>query len=87
MNESPSKYVRVDVSPARVTRVWAGVSSRLEGVPNGRRRWIYRGAVATALTGLLAFVALRAVTEHHAPSAWQKAALETGGGPMAGRLD
>jgi len=82
-----SKYVRVDVSPARVARVWAGVSSQLERAPSGRRRWLYRGALATALAGVAAFGAFKAVSDHQARSAWQKAALETAGDAMAVGLD
>jgi transmembrane sensor len=82
-----SKHVRIDVSPARVARVWAGVSERLEHAPTSRRRWAYRGAIATALSGLLAFGAVKAMSDHQARSAWQKAALETAGDAMAVGLD
>ena len=82
-----SKHVRVDVSPARVARVWATVSERLEHAPTARRRWLYRGAIATAFAGLVAFGALKAMSEHQARSAWQKAALETAGDAMAVGLD
>jgi tetratricopeptide (TPR) repeat protein len=87
VNEAPSKYVRVDVSPARVARVWEGVSGRLDGVPGRGRAWIYRGALVTALAGVGAFFAVRAVGEHHARSAFQAAALETAGDAMALGLD
>ena len=87
MTEAPSKYVRVDVSPARVARVWEGVSSRLDGVPKRGRRWLYGGVVAAALAGTAAFVTVRAMNEHHARSVWQQAALETAGDAMAVGLD
>jgi len=84
---APSKYVRIDVSPARVARVWEGVAGRLDGVPKRGRRWLYGGVLAAALAGTAAFVTVRAVNEQHARSAWQKAALETAGDAMAVGLD
>lgn len=87
MSDAPSKYVRIDVSPARVARVWEGVASRLDGAPKRGRRWIYGGVVAAALAGTAAFVAVRAVNEHQARAAWQPAALETAGDAMAVGLD
>lgn len=82
-----SKHVRVDVSPARIASVWAGVSERLEQAPSSRRRWLYRGAIATALAGLLALGGIKVMSDHQARSAWQKAALETAGDAMAVALD
>jgi tetratricopeptide (TPR) repeat protein len=87
VTEAPSKYVRVDVSPARVARVWDGISGRLDGVPKRGRRWLYGAVVAAALAGTAAFVTVRALNEHHARSAWQQAALETAGDAMAVGLD
>jgi transmembrane sensor len=83
----PSKYVKVDVSPARIARVWAGVSGRLDAAPSGRRRWLYRSAVIAALAGVTGFVGVRFVSEHQARSAWQQAALETASDTMAVALD
>ena len=75
------------MSPARVTRVWEGVARRLDGAPKHGRRWLYGGVVAAALAGTTAFVAVRAVNEHQARTAWQPAALETAGDAMAVGLD
>ncbi|HWP05601.1 MAG TPA: FecR domain-containing protein [Polyangiaceae bacterium] len=84
----PSKYVRVDVSPARVARVWAGVSNRLETAPTGRRHWAYRGALAATLVALAVGVTGRALWEHQATrSALANSALETAGDAMAMGLD
>lgn len=83
----PSKYVKVDVTPARVARVWAGVSERLDGAPRGRRRWLYRSMAVAALAGVAGVVTVRAVGEHHAHSAWSAAALETASDTMAVALD
>lgn len=84
---SPSKYVKVDVSPARVARVWAGVSERLDVAPSGRRRWLYRSMAVAALAGVAGVVAVRVVGEHHSHSAWSAAALETASDAMAVGLD
>jgi tetratricopeptide (TPR) repeat protein len=83
----PSKYVKVDVSPARIARVWDGVASRLDVAPSGRRRWLYRGMAMAALAGVAGLVTVRFLGEHHASSAWQKAALETASDTMAVALD
>jgi len=84
----PSKYVRVDVSPARVARVWSGVASRLDAAPTGRRRGLYRGALALALVAVAVGLTGRVVWEHQAArSALTKAALETAGDAMAMGLD
>ena len=83
----PSKYVKVDVSPARVARVWSGVSARLDVAPRGRRRWLYRGMAVAALAGVAGLVTVRFVSERHARSAWQAAALETASDTMAVGLD
>jgi tetratricopeptide (TPR) repeat protein len=83
----PSKYVKADVSPARIARVWDGVSSRLDVAPSGRKRWIQRSIAVAALAGVAGFVTLRVVGEHHARSAWQAAALETASDAMAVALD
>ncbi len=83
----PSKYVKVDVSPARVARVWSGVSARLDAAPRGGRRWLYRGLTIVALAGAAAAVSVHFVNERHARSAWQQAALETASDAMAVALD
>jgi tetratricopeptide (TPR) repeat protein len=83
----PSKYVKVDVSPARIARVWSGVSARLDAAPRGGRRWLYRGLTVAGLAGAAAAVTLHFVNERHARSAWQQAALETASDAMAVALD
>jgi tetratricopeptide (TPR) repeat protein len=83
----PSKYVKVDVSPARVARVWSGVSARLDTAPRGRRRWLYRGLTVAGLAGAAAAVSAHFVNERHTRSAWQQAALETANDAMAVALD
>ncbi|HTQ04990.1 MAG TPA: FecR domain-containing protein [Polyangiaceae bacterium] len=83
----PSKYVKVDVSPARVARVWEGVSSRLDVAPSGRRRWLYRSMAVAALAGIAGVVTVRVIGDRHAHSAWSPAALETASDAMAVALD
>jgi tetratricopeptide (TPR) repeat protein len=83
----PSKYVKVDVSPARIARVWEGVSGRLDAAPRGRRRALYRGAALLAFAAAVAAVGLHFADERHARSALQRAALETAGDAMAVALD
>jgi len=82
-----SKHVHVDVSSARVARVWSGVSEKLERAPSGRRRWLYRGALATALSAVAVVGALKLTNRPQALSAWGKAKLETAGDAMAVGLD
>jgi tetratricopeptide (TPR) repeat protein len=83
----PSKYVKTDVSPARIARVWAGVSSRLDVMPSGKRRWVYRGVAVAALACVAGLVSVRYVNDHHGRSALQQAALETSSDAMALGLD
>jgi transmembrane sensor len=85
-----SKHVVVDVSPARVARVWSGVSARLDTAPRPGKRWWLRGLVAVGAAGALAlgvasFQLFR--DAGGAPSAWQGAALETTGDATAVKLD
>jgi TolA-binding protein len=78
----------VDVSPARVARVWSGVSSRLEGAPSGRRSSLYRGALVATVVALAVGLGGRAVWEYQTTrSTLAKAALETAGDAMAMGLD
>lgn len=84
----PAKYVRVDVSPARIARVWSGVASQLEAAPSGGRARFYRGALAAAVIAVAVGLTGRVVWEHQAArSALAKAALETAGDAMAMGLD
>lgn len=86
-----SKHVVVDVSPARVARVWAGVESRLDAAPRKGRRWVVRSLVAVGAAGVLALGV--AGVQHYrgggaeTASAWQGAALETAGDATAVNLD
>jgi tetratricopeptide (TPR) repeat protein len=85
-----SKHVVVDVSPARVARVWAAVSTRLETAPRGGKRWLVRSLVAAAAAGVLALGVVglqRYRGGAETASAWQGAALSTSGDAMAVKLD
>jgi TolA-binding protein len=85
-----SKHVVVDVSPARVARVWAAVSARLDTAPSAGRRWVVRSLVAVGAAGALALGVVsvqRFRGGAEAPSAWQGAAFETSGDAMAVKLD
>jgi tetratricopeptide (TPR) repeat protein len=79
----------VDVSPARVARVWSGVSTRLEAAPGGRRTFRYRGVLAVAaLLAVTAGLGGRALWDRQAArSALANSALETAGDAMAMGLD
>ncbi|HSU39704.1 MAG TPA: FecR domain-containing protein [Polyangiaceae bacterium] len=83
----PSKYVKVDVSPARVARAWAGISSRLEAAPRAGRRFASRGAALAVLGGAALTLVLYVVGERHGRSVWPRAALETASDAMAVALD
>jgi tetratricopeptide (TPR) repeat protein len=85
-----SKHVVVDVSPARVARLWARVSERLDATPSSSKRWWVRGLVAAGAVTALAVVGVgvqRYRGSVEAVSAWQGAALETAGDAMAVELD
>jgi tetratricopeptide (TPR) repeat protein len=83
----PSKYVKVDVSSARVARVWAGVSSRLDAAPRRGRRLASRGAALSLLAGAALTVVLYLLSARHARPVWPRAALETASDAMAVALD
>jgi tetratricopeptide (TPR) repeat protein len=81
----------VDVSPARVARVWAAVSTRLDTAPRTGKRWVVRTLVAAALVGVLS-IGVLGVQRYRGggaetASAWQGAALSTSGDAMAVKLD
>jgi len=88
--ETPlSKHVAVDLSPARVARVWAAVSSRIEVTPRAGRRWLARGVLGLGVAGALAGGAFLIMGRQGdtGVSAFQRAALETAGDAMAVKLD
>lgn len=85
-----SKHVVVDVSPARIARVWSAVSARLDTAPSSGKRWVVRslaavGAVGALALGVVSFQHFRGGADPS--SAWQGAALETAGDAMAVKLD
>ena len=78
-NEQLAPHVRVDVSDARVDRLWGRVSARLNG-PRRARGWVW----ATAAVGVAAVIALVVARgrgglhgETPVASAWEGAQLET----------
>jgi transmembrane sensor len=86
-----SKHVLVDVSPARIARVWSAVSARLDTAPRTGKRWLVRSLVAAGAVGVLALGVVAGAQRYRsgaeAPSAWQGAALSTSGDAMAVKLD
>lgn len=78
-----SRHVEVDLSEARVTRLWRHVAERLEP-PRRGARWLWVGASASALL-LLAFVITRNLQrQSDSPrSAWDGARLETAADTLA----
>ena len=79
-----SRHVAVDVSEARVARLWSNVSSRLER-PRGAPRWLF-GAVAAGIFAAAATVAVvhfRAPAEVAQASVWEGARLETAADHMS----
>jgi hypothetical protein len=82
-----SKYVRTDTTPARLARVWALVSARLERHSRARRGFPLVGA-ATALLAILAVVGLfEFVHPARSKSAFLAAAFETSTGGLTIDLD
>ena len=79
-----SRHVAVDVSEARVARLWSNVSSRLEQ-PRGAPRWLFgmlaAGTFAAAAT--VAVVHFRAPAEVAQASVWEGARLETAADHMS----
>jgi transmembrane sensor len=85
-NERLAQHVRVDLSEARVDRVWDRVSGQL-GAPRRTRAWLWSSVMACAATaGAITIAVVRAHTFHGdarvavasaAPSAWEGAQLET----------
>jgi transmembrane sensor len=83
-----SQHVSVDTSPARLARVWQGVSARLPARPVRGYARFGRLAAAGVLLGAVAMGGafyLRHTESSGAP--WQRAALETAGDVMVVDLD
>jgi TolA-binding protein len=82
-----SKYLRTDIAPARLARIWASVSARLELQPRARRPFSLAGAAA-ALLVVLSLVGIW-MFAHSAPtrSAFHAAVLETSTGALTVDLD
>lgn len=78
-----SRHVQVDLSEARVTRLWSHVSARLEP-PSRVGRWVWGVALASALGGAALLVAhSQSSPTRHEASAWQGARLETAADALA----
>jgi transmembrane sensor len=88
MNSKLSQHVPVDTSPARIARVWEGVSARLQVRPVRGYARFRRLAAAGALVGAVgvAFAFYQQHTESNG-APWQRAALETAGDAMVVDLD
>ncbi len=84
---SLARHVAVNVNPARVARVWASVSARLERTPARGRRVLVWTLVASGAAAAALWFSLGRFGDTGAPSAWQRAALETSSDAMAVKLD
>ena len=77
-----SRHVQVDLSEARVARLWGQVEARLEP-PRRAWRWLWAPALASAL-GAAVFVAYsRTEQPKLEASVWQGARLETAADALA----
>jgi transmembrane sensor len=91
-NERLAQHVRVDLSEARVDRVWERVSGRL-GAPRRPRAWLWSSVMACAATaGAITIAVVRAREVHGnasavvataSASAWEGAQLETADDALA----
>jgi TolA-binding protein len=72
----------VDLSEARVTRLWSRVSERLDS-PRRGWRWLWAPALASALGVALLFAHYRSTEPKHDASAWQGTRLETAADSLA----
>ncbi len=82
-----SRHVQVDISPARVARVWQAIAPRLEQTPSRSRRWLAPLAVAGGLA--LAGVGAAVLVERgpDPSSVWENAALESAGDSISVKLE
>lgn len=82
-----SVYVNVDTSQQRMSRIWGRIAERAER-PR-RSWWVSRWVVASV--GVVAVVASVAVmlwsSDHHSPSAWQGATLQTASDALSVELE
>jgi TolA-binding protein len=82
VNDRLARHVQVDLSEARVARLWSAVEAHLE-LPRRAWRWLWVPALASAL-GLALFVAHSRTSQPGLDaSAWQGARLETAADTLA----
>ena len=85
-NDRLANHVRVDLSEARVDRLWGRVSPRLSG-PRRARGWVWAGAALCVGAAAVAVVVRARGTDGGAPgtaaSAWEGAQLETAADALA----
>ena len=83
-----SQHVQVDTSPARIARVWDGVSARLQAQPQRGHARFYRLAAVGALVAAIGVGGAFYLQHGQSSGApWQRAALETAGDDMVVDLD
>lgn len=80
-----SRYIRVDISDARINASWARVSRRLSPRANDRRGWMLGGAFAAAVA--VVSLSLLFLGNSRTASVWQNAALQTAGDTLAVDLE
>jgi transmembrane sensor len=75
-NDKLARHVRVDVSDARIDRLWSGIAARL---PRSRpsRRWVWAGATVCALAAAILVARVVRPRPDLVASAWEGASLET----------
>lgn len=80
--DKASRHIAVDLSEARVARLWSGVAERLES-PRGGRRWLWAAALASALGVVVVVVHSQTSDPKRPASAWQGTRLETSSDALA----
>ena len=80
--DKASRHIAVDLSEARVARLWSGVAERLES-PRGGRRFLWAAALASALGVALVIAHSQSSAPKSASSAWQGTRLETSSDALA----
>ncbi|MFZ5892047.1 MAG: FecR domain-containing protein [Myxococcota bacterium] len=78
-----SRHVPVDVSEARIMRLWGGVSARLEQPKRGYGRWLVVGTAAFGVAVLVGVVRFRGTEAVPQTSVWEGALLETAADRMS----
>lgn len=81
-NDNLSRYVQVELSEARVARLWSQVEARLEA-PRRTWRWLWVPALASALGVSLLVAHSQTSQPKLEASAWQGARLETSADTLA----